>query len=120
MTEDYFAWTDRLFDLGRVFAKPEALEVIRVVEVATLIMGPSNADYFAEFGAEVIKVELPGTGDTMRYVIPDGRPWKNANPAFMPQNRSKHHIGLDIRRPEGQELFLRLAATADGIPAALM
>lgn len=113
MTEDYFAWTDRLFDLGQLFAKPEALEGIRVVEVATLIMGPSNADYLAEFGAEVIKVELPGTGDTMRYVIPDGRPWKNANPAFMPQNRSKHHIALDIRRPEGQELFRQLAVKSD-------
>ena len=113
MNESYFDYTDQLFDRARVFAKPEALEGLRVVEVATLIMGPSNANYLAEFGAEVIKVELPGVGDTMRYVITDGRPWRNANPAFFPQNRSKYHVGLDIRTPEGQELLRALAAKSD-------
>lgn len=113
MTEDYFDWTDRLFDPGQLFAKPEALEGIRVVEVAHIIMGPANADYFGEFGAEVIKVELPGTGDNMRYVIPDGRPWKNANPAFFPINHSKYHVALDLHAPEGQELLRRLVSRAD-------
>lgn len=111
--KSYFEWTDELFDLSRVSSKPEALEGLRVIEVSTLIMGPSNAEFLAEFGAEVIKVELPGVGDTMRYVIPDGRPWKNANPAFLPQNRSKYHVGLDIRKPEGVELFMQLVARSD-------
>lgn len=113
MTEDYFDWTERLFDPGRLFDKPEALAGVRVVEIAHIIMGPVNADYLAEFGAEVVKVELPGTGDNMRYVIPDGRPWQNANPAFFNVNHGKYHLGLDLHFPEGRELFRRLAARAD-------
>ncbi len=113
MTSDYFDWTEELFDPGRIFAKPEALEGIRVVEVAHIIMGPVNADYLGEFGAEVIKVELPGSGDNMRYVIPDGRPWKNGNPAFFNVNHSKYHVGLDLHFPEGQALFKRLVARSD-------
>jgi crotonobetainyl-CoA:carnitine CoA-transferase CaiB-like acyl-CoA transferase len=110
---DYFDWTDQLFDPTQIFAKPEALEGIRVVEVAHIIMGPVNADYLGEFGAEVIKVELPGTGDNMRYVIPDGRPWKNGNPAFFNVNHGKYHVGLDLHFPEGQALLKRLVARAD-------
>jgi crotonobetainyl-CoA:carnitine CoA-transferase CaiB-like acyl-CoA transferase len=113
MNDDYFEWTERLFDPGRIFDKPEALEGVRVVEVAHIIMGPVNADYLGEFGAEVIKVELPGSGDNMRYVIPDGRPWKNGNPAFFNVNHGKYHIGLDLHTPEGQALFCRLVARAD-------
>jgi crotonobetainyl-CoA:carnitine CoA-transferase CaiB-like acyl-CoA transferase len=109
----YFEWTEELFDPAQIFEKPEALSDLRVVELTTLIMGPVNADYFGEFGAEVIKVELPLMGDTMRYVIPDGKPWQNANPACMPVNRNKHHIGLDVRTPEGKELFRRLVAQSD-------
>ncbi|HEV8672721.1 MAG TPA: CoA transferase [Methylomirabilota bacterium] len=60
-----------------------------------------------------MKVELPGTGDNMRYVIPDGRPWKNGNPAFFNINHGKYHVGLDLHVPEGQALLKRLVARAD-------
>ncbi|MGH7322771.1 MAG: CaiB/BaiF CoA transferase family protein [Candidatus Rokuibacteriota bacterium] len=113
MTPDYFDWTEELFDPERIFSKPEALEGIRVIEIAHIIMGPVNADYLAEFGAEVIKIELPGSGDNMRYVIPDGRPWKNGNPAFFNVNHSKYHVGLDLHLPEGQALLRRLVAKSD-------
>jgi crotonobetainyl-CoA:carnitine CoA-transferase CaiB-like acyl-CoA transferase len=109
----YFEWTADLFDRGRIFDKPEALKGIRVLELTTLILGPSTADFLGEFGAEVIKVELPPGGDTMRYVTPRGAFWQNASLGFFPENHSKYHVGIDLHKEAGQALFRRLAARAD-------
>ena len=75
MTESYFDWTRKLFDRARIFDKPEALRGIRVLELTTLVLGPTTADFLGEFGAEVVKVELPPGGDTMRYVTPEATYW---------------------------------------------
>ena len=112
-TEGYFKWADRTLDVRKVFDKPEALEGIRVIELCTLILGPATADFLGEFGAEVIKVELPGTGDTMRYVPPDGWFWRNLCFGFATQNHGKYHVAIDVHHPEGKELFCRLVAKAD-------
>lgn len=109
----YFAWADEAFDRRAVFDKPEALKGIRVVELCTLILGPATTDYLGEFGAEVIKVELPGTGDTMRYVSPEAYFWRNLCLGFTPQNHNKYHLGLDVHHEEGKALFRRLAEKAD-------
>ncbi len=109
----YFAWTNRLFDREAVFDKPEALAGLRVIELCTLILGPATADFLGEFGAEVIKVELPGTGDTMRYVPPNGWYWRNLCFGFIPQNHGKYHVAIDVRHEEGKALFQRLVARAD-------
>lgn len=109
----YFKWTDRAFDVRAVFDKPEALAGIRVIELCTLILGPATTDFLGEFGAEVIKVELPGTGDTMRYVPPDGWFWRNLCFGFATQNHGKYHVAIDVHHPEGKELFRRLVAKAD-------
>ncbi len=111
--EDYLAWTNQEFDASKIFAKPEALRGIRVLELATLILGPAVPDYLGEFGAEVIKVELPGAGDTMRSVTPYGTFWKNACIGQMPQNHNKYHIALDVRVSVGAEIFRRLAQRCD-------
>ncbi|MBI5166546.1 MAG: CoA transferase [candidate division NC10 bacterium] len=111
--DPYFTWTERSFDLSQVFDKTEALKGIRILEVATLILGPGTPDYLGEFGAEVIKVELPPSGDTMRYVPPQGIFWKNGCPGFFPQNRNKYHLGIDLHKPEGKDLFKKLAAKSD-------
>lgn len=111
--ESYFKWANEAFDLNNVFNKPEAIKGVRILEVATLILGPGTPDYLGEFGAEVIKVELPPSGDTMRYVPPQGIFWKNACPGFFPQNRNKYHVGIDLHKPEGKELFKKLAAKSD-------
>ena len=110
---DYFEWTAELFDRRRIFDKPEALKGIRVLELTTLILGPATADFLGEFGAEVIKVELPPAGDTMRYVTPRGTFWKNASLGFFPQSHSKLHVGIDLHKEEGRALFKQLAARAD-------
>lgn len=113
MTESYFDYTQRLFDQSRVFDKPEALKGTRVLELTTLVLGPTTADFLGEFGAEVIKVELPPAGDTMRYVTPEATFWKNASLGFFPENHSKYHVGIDLHSEEGKALFTQLAARSD-------
>ncbi|MBI2000448.1 MAG: CoA transferase [candidate division NC10 bacterium] len=113
MADSYVAWTERAFDLRQVFDKPEALKGIRVIELCTLILGPSTPDFLGEFGAEVIKVELPGSGDTMRYVPPNGWYWRNLCFGFTPQNHGKYQVAVDVHRTEGKELFRKLTAKAD-------
>jgi len=111
--EDYLAWTNQEFDASKIFSKPEALKGIRVLELATLILGPATPDYLGEYGAEVIKVELPGAGDTMRSVTPYGKFWKNQSLGQLPQNHNKFHLALDVRTSVGAEIFRRLAQRCD-------
>src|SRR4030067_2661114 len=49
----------------------------------------------------------------MRYVAPEGFYWQEISPAFLPQNRNKLHVGVDVRRPEGSDLFTRIAEKSD-------
>jgi crotonobetainyl-CoA:carnitine CoA-transferase CaiB-like acyl-CoA transferase len=111
--QSYFEWAAELFERSRIFDKPEALKGVRVLELTTLILGPSTTDFLGEFGAEVIKVELPPGGDTMRYVTPRGTFWQNASLGFFPENHSKYHVAIDLHKEEGKILFQRLAARAD-------
>jgi crotonobetainyl-CoA:carnitine CoA-transferase CaiB-like acyl-CoA transferase len=109
----YFEWTQELFDRSKIFDKPEALRGIRVLELTTLVLGPTTADFLAELGAEVIKVELPPGGDTMRYVTPEATYWKNASLGFFPENHSKYHVGIDLHAEDGKHLLKQLAAKSD-------
>src|SRR3989304_1841452 len=111
--QEYCQWTAALFDRARVFDKPEALRGIRVLELTTLVLGPTTADFLGELGAEVIKVELPPGGDTMRYVTPEATYWKNASLGFYPENHSKRHIGIDLHAEDGKALFRQLASRSD-------
>ena len=111
--QGYFEWTQELFDHRKVFEKPEALRGLRVLELTTLVLGPTTADFLGELGAEVIKVELPPGGDTMRYVTPEATYWKNASLGFYPENHSKYHIGIDLHSEDGKHLLKQLAAKSD-------
>ena len=111
--QSYFDWTAQLFDRSKIFDKPEALRGIRVLELTTLVLGPTTADFLGELGAEVIKVELPPGGDTMRYVTPEATYWQNASLGFFPENHSKYHIGIDLHAEEGKTLFRQLAGRSD-------
>jgi crotonobetainyl-CoA:carnitine CoA-transferase CaiB-like acyl-CoA transferase len=86
---------------------------VRVLELCTRVFGPVTADLLADMGAEVIKIELPGVGDLMRYVAPRGFFWQNISPAFTHMNHNKYHVAIDIRKPEGAELLKRLVARSD-------
>jgi crotonobetainyl-CoA:carnitine CoA-transferase CaiB-like acyl-CoA transferase len=111
--DDYFRWADRAFDRSQVFDKPEALKGVRVVELCTLILGPATSDFLGEFGAEVIKIELPGPGDTMRYVAPNAWYWRNLCLGFATQNHNKYHVAIDVHHPEGKDLFQKLVQRSD-------
>lgn len=85
---------------------------VRVIDLGTVIAGPFASTLLADFGAEVIKVELPGRGDTLRQLGPlqgDSSLW------FAVDARNKRSVTLDLRRPEGRELLLRLAAVSDAL-----
>ena len=89
---------------------PLPLEGLRVIELGQLIAGPFAAKILADFGADVIKVEPPESGDPLRKwrMIHDGTSVWWATHA-----RNKRSITLDLRQPEGQEAVRKLAADAD-------
>ncbi len=111
--EDFLKWAEQEFSLEKVFEKPEALSDIIVVEFCTLILGPATPSYLAEFGATIIKLELPGMGDTMRSLTPWGRFFKNQALGYLKEARNKFSVGLDLHYPEGKEIFIELIKKAD-------
>jgi crotonobetainyl-CoA:carnitine CoA-transferase CaiB-like acyl-CoA transferase len=86
------------------------LDGLRVLDVSTILAGPLCCQILGDFGADVIKVEHPKGGDNMRGHghSKDGIPlwWKEIS-------RNKRTAALDLKSPEGAEVFRRLAATAD-------
>jgi crotonobetainyl-CoA:carnitine CoA-transferase CaiB-like acyl-CoA transferase len=87
------------------------LQGIRVLDLSSFISGPFCTTQLAEFGAEVIKVELPKVGDPFRRF---GTPSKSGDSLiFMSEQRNKKSITLDLRTPEGAELVKQLAAKVD-------
>ncbi len=86
------------------------LEGLRVLDLGTRIAAPFCAGLLGEMGAEVIKIEQPGTGDFMREI----GPFENGYSLFWAvEGRGRKSVTLDLRKREGQDLFRRLAATAD-------
>ena len=88
----------------------QALQGLRVVEMGQLIAGPFAGKTLGDFGAEVIKIEPPGTGDPLRNwrLLQDGTSvW------WQVQSRNKQSLALDLRMPEGQQLVRQLLCEAD-------
>nr|WP_281246491.1 CaiB/BaiF CoA-transferase family protein [Halomonas korlensis] len=90
------------------------LEDLKVLELGQLIAGPYCGQVFADFGANVIKVEPPGRGDAMRQWgeadLETGEPlWWNVIA------RNKQSLTLDLRQPRGQDILRKLAEQADVI-----
>ena len=87
---------------------------LRVIELASMVMAPSAAVILADFGAEVIKIEPPGTGDLNRnwHKIP-GLPVSDFAYPFQVDNRNKKSVVLDLKKEAGYEVFCKLVADAD-------
>jgi crotonobetainyl-CoA:carnitine CoA-transferase CaiB-like acyl-CoA transferase len=89
---------------------PGPLHGVRVIDAATLAAGPLVTTAMGEFGADVIKVEQPGAGDPMRTwgdrKDDIGLVWKS-------MGRNKRCVTLDLRSPDGQDLFHRLLDVSD-------
>lgn len=86
------------------------LEGIRVVDVSTVLAAPVCATMFGDFGADVIKVEQPRVGDSMRWF--GGQPGERS-PPWVQESRNKRSATLDLRRPEGRQLLDRLLGQCD-------
>ena len=89
---------------------PAALAGVRVVEMGQLIAGPFCGKTLGEFGADVIKIEAPETGDPLRNwrLIKEGTSvW------WQVQSRNKRSVALDLRQKEGQAIARQLIAEAD-------
>jgi crotonobetainyl-CoA:carnitine CoA-transferase CaiB-like acyl-CoA transferase len=110
--ESYHEFMHKLFDLGKLFAKPEPLKDIRVLEVCALVIGPSTCDFLSEFGAEVIKFEGQ-RGDNMRFVTPYDYFWKNMSLGLEIQNHNKYWVGMHLGEPKAKELFLEFVKKSD-------
>jgi crotonobetainyl-CoA:carnitine CoA-transferase CaiB-like acyl-CoA transferase len=88
-----------------------ALDGVKVVEAGLLVQGPQAAATLGEWGADVIKVELPGIGDQSRWL--PVQPGDGRSGWFIGLNRGKRSVTVDLRTPDGREVFLRLAEWAD-------
>jgi len=91
-------------------APPGPLAGLKVLELGQLIAGPFAAKTLADFGADIIKVETPGTGDPLRKwrLLKDGTSvW------WQVQSRNKRSVALDLKNPQAQAIVRQLALDAD-------
>lgn len=87
------------------------LKGLRVIDFATFIAAPFAATMLAEFGAEVIKVELPEVGDPCRRFGTQSECGDTL--VWLSEGRNKKSVTLDVRKPEGAEIFRKLVKDAD-------
>ncbi|WP_194420878.1 CaiB/BaiF CoA transferase family protein [Microbacterium abyssi] len=87
------------------------LDGITVVDFTQVFMGPSCTQLLGDFGADVIKVERPGVGDSSRNSYPDKD--GQDNPIFQSINRNKRGLSIDTKSEEGREVLRRIIADAD-------
>ena len=90
---------------------------VRVLDFGHALAGPFAATLLADFGADVIKVERPGTGDESRGHgrFRDSTPHRERSALFLWLNTSKRSVTLDIATRSGREIALRLAAQCDAV-----
>ncbi|MEE8350893.1 MAG: CoA transferase [Rhodospirillales bacterium] len=94
--------------------KDRPLSGFRVTGLEQYIAGPYCSMLLADAGAEVIKIERPGTGDPRRQMPPFAeKNGKKKGAGFMGYNRNKKSLSLDLRAPKGQEIFKKLVAKSD-------
>ncbi|KJS80687.1 MAG: CoA-transferase [Peptococcaceae bacterium BICA1-8] len=86
------------------------LKGVRVLEIANVIAGPFASSLFADYGADVIKIELPNVGDPFRQFMPTHNGESLRWPTIA---RNKRCITLDLRVDKGKEIFLDLLKTTD-------
>jgi crotonobetainyl-CoA:carnitine CoA-transferase CaiB-like acyl-CoA transferase len=85
---------------------------LRIIELANVVAGPSVGKHLSDFGAEVIKIERPGDGDTARAM---GELIGSRSAWWLSIGRNKRSVTLDLKHPKGREALLRLVATADAV-----
>jgi crotonobetainyl-CoA:carnitine CoA-transferase CaiB-like acyl-CoA transferase len=90
------------------------LETVRVLDLTNVLAGPFCCYQLAQLGADVIKIEVPGSGDLARQLGADAElNRKLMGASFLAQNAGKRSITINLKNPRGKDVFRRLAATAD-------
>src|ERR671918_1447976 len=92
----------------------QLLQGVRILDLTNVLAGPFCCYQLAHLGADVIKVELPRSGDLARQLGADPDLNKRLMGAsFLAQNAGKRSMTINLKTPAGREVFLRLIATAD-------
>ena len=93
------------------------LSGLRVFDLTRILAGPSCTQILGDLGADVVKVEMPGTGDDTRswppYLMDDQGDDMSETAYFACTNRNKRSLTINLRSSEGQELARRLLETSD-------
>ncbi|WPO39172.1 CaiB/BaiF CoA-transferase family protein [Tardiphaga sp. 42S5] len=93
------------------------LSGIKVIDMTRVLAGPIAGQMLGDFGAEVIKIERPGTGDDSRAFGPpylnDPDGGRHDNSFYLCANRNKKSVTVNVAKPEGQEIIRELVKTAD-------
>ena len=90
------------------------LDGVRVLDLTNVLAGPFCCYQLAQLGADVIKVEVPRSGDLARQLGADpGLNKRLMGASFLAQNAGKRSVTINLKNPSGKEVFRRLVATAD-------
>ena len=90
--------------------RPVKLQGVKVIDLSSFLPGPHLTMMMADHGAEVIKIEQPGTGDATRSI---GQKQNGHTVYFRNANRGKKSVALDLKAPAGRDALLRLLKDAD-------
>jgi crotonobetainyl-CoA:carnitine CoA-transferase CaiB-like acyl-CoA transferase len=94
-------------------SNPLPLSGVRIIDFTQVYMGPCCTQMLADYGADVIKIERPGTGDLSRTSLPDKA--GTLGPVFCSLNRNKRSLVLDLRKDDERAVVLELAKQSDVI-----
>ena len=89
------------------------LHGLTVFDLTRVLAGPTCVQMLGDLGADIIKIEKPGSGDDTRGFAPPFMPGTGESAYFVGVNRNKRSVTLDIATPEGQALALRLIGQCD-------
>src|SRR2546426_11084741 len=89
----------------------QPLNGIHILDLSRLLPGAYASQMMADFGADVIKVEEPGSGDYGRYMPPQGP--GEMSLYFLAINRNKRSVTVNLKSAQGREIFLRLVRESD-------
>jgi len=94
------------------------LSGIKILDLTRVLAGPLSAQMLADLGADVIKIERPGTGDDARafgqpYLVDPAGKENNNNSFYLCANRNKKSVAVNIAKPEGQAIIRELAKSCD-------
>lgn len=91
----------------------DALNNVRVISLTRIIYGPWTTTLFALMGAEVIHIEMPGSGDLLIRAVSPGAFPRGLSLGAMAPNANKYHVAIDVRHPKGKKIVEELVTISD-------